>query len=210
MKSYRGIALLCAAVLLLTGTAGAESIKGKFGATARGGFHVPADSEFTPSSAKIDTDTGFAVGGSFIYGIDNHLAAEVDVTYSQYDAKYLGARVMEMGVTDVSVGLQYRFNPFSNLVPYVGAGVDILAANATPSDALSAAGVTDLDVDTTFGGHVNAGVDLFITPQVALNAEIRGVLGAEADIKNSDTGVTIARFDPTGVTGLFGVRFFFR
>ncbi len=212
MTCHRRIALLCALVLLLTGTASAESIRGTFGVTARGGFQVPADGEFTSSSAKMETDTGFAVGGGFIYGINNYLAAEVDVTYSQFDAKSNGARVMEMGVTDVSVGLQYRFTPFNMLVPYVGGGIDILAANAKPVDALAAAGLsaTDLDVDTTFGGHVNAGMDLFLNPQVALNAEIRGVIGVESDIKYGGTGATIARFDPTSVTGLFGVRYFFR
>ncbi|HEX8960826.1 MAG TPA: porin family protein [Geobacteraceae bacterium] len=212
MKCHRRIALLCAMVLLLTGTAGAESISGRFGVTARGGFQVPADGEFTSSSAKFDTDTGFAVGGGFIYGINNRLAAEVDVTYSQFDAKYNGARLMEMEVTNVSVGLQYRVTPFNMLVPYMGAGIDILAANAKPVDALAAAGLgaTDLDVDTTVGGHVNAGVDLFLTPDMALNAEVRGVIGAESDIKYSGNGTTIARFDPTSVTGLFGIRYFFR
>ena len=93
--------------------------------------------------------------------------------------------------------------PKSTLVPYVGAGVDIILNDLEPDfDRIS------LNTDTTFGGHISAGVDYFITRQVALNAEFKGVLSTEGDINGAGI-FPGAKFDPSNFSGLFGVRVFF-
>lgn len=51
------------------------------------------------------TDAGFIGGGGMIYGIDNHFAAEIDITRSAF-----GSHDGDFGVTNVALGAQYRFN----------------------------------------------------------------------------------------------------
>ena len=194
-----------AALLLMANSAMADSIAGKFGVSLRGGFTVPTDSELV-GGPKIEPDTGWNVGGGFIYGITDTLAADLDVIYNQSDAKITGIDVGTGKTADISLGLQYRFMPRNILVPYVGAGVDVLVNNFTGNSNLGAP--STLDVDTTFGGHLSAGLDYFITRNFALNAEFRGVLSTEGDVKDN-TGFVGAKYDPSNFSGLFGVRFFF-
>ncbi len=198
--------LVAAAVLLISNAAMADSIAGKIGVSVRGGFTVPTDSEFSDGT-KIETDTGWNVGGGIIYGINNNFAADLDVIYSEHDNKVTGIDIGVGKTADISLGVQYRFMPESALVPYVGAGIDVLVNDFSPNENLLVP--SSLDTDTTFGGHLSAGIDYFITKNVALNAEFRGVLSTEADVKDN-TGLVEAKYDPSNFSGLFGVRVFFR
>lgn len=209
-------ALICMTmVLTLTcGAAMADSIKGKIGITGRGGFLVPAESKFTAEagvpagvSNKIDSDTTYAFGGGFIFGLTDNIAAELDVTYSKADAEFIGVKFAENESINTSVGLQYRFMPSSKFVPYIGAGVDLLINDVEYVGVV--AGAPAPDVDTTVGGHLSIGMDLFLTSQIALNAEFKGVLAAEADVKDKPSNIVGAKYDPSSVSGLFGIRFFF-
>ena len=62
-------------------------------------------------------------------------------------------------------------------------------------------------MDDVVGGHLNVGVDYFILRDLAVNAEIKGVLAPNADVKAN--GVVIGQFDPTSFSMTFGVRYFF-
>ncbi|MBI1922212.1 MAG: porin family protein [Geobacter sp.] len=200
------------ALVATTGSAMAESIKGKHGVTARGGFLIPADSKLDVGE-KLEADTGFAAGVGVIYGITDNLAAEVDVTYSQYDL-YLNSlgvktKYFEVKTHTISLGAQYRFMPEGRIVPYVGAGMDILI-NETTDEVSPSLGLPEekYDTDLSFGGHLSAGADFFLTRQFALTAEFKGILATEAAVKN-DNGDRIVKLDPSGISGLFGFRYFF-
>ena len=178
-------------------TAMADSIKGRLGVTGRIGFIVPSDNdaEFFSNS----TDVGIIGGGGLIYGIDNHIAAEFEVTRAAF-----GSETGDFGVTDIAMGGQYRFvEPRTPLVPYLGAGLDILVSDYDPNDG------SYRDVDTTVGVGLKGGVDYFIQRQVALTAEAKGVIAPDADIHDR-SGARRGSFDPTSFTGTFGVRVFFR
>ena len=185
--------LVCATATfsLAAGTAFADSIAGKIGVTGKIGFQIPSNGDI--GSNTIHTDAGFIGGGGVIYGIDNHFAAELDFTRSVFGSNY-----GDFGVTNVTLGGQYRFildQP--KLVPYLGAGLDILVIDAEQGR----------DVDTTVGVHASAGMDYFILKQVALTAEAKFVFAADTDI----TGPTgrVGNFDPTAFSTTFGVRYFF-
>ena len=83
-----------------------------------------------------------------------------------------------------------------NLVPYVGAGLDILFSD-----------FNNADVDTVAGVHVSGGVDYFIMKQLAVTAELKGVVAPESDIKYG--GEKIGNYDPMSLSMTFGVRYFF-
>jgi outer membrane protein len=196
MKKHVFAACLAATISLVAGAANADSINGRFGVTAKLGFLVPADnrSDFYHNS----TDTGIVGGGGLIYGLDDHFALDLDVTRTGF-----GSETGDFGVTDVSLGGQYRFTSIrSQLVPYIGVGIDVLAADYRPYDGSSR------DVDTKIGGHISGGLDYFIRRQFALNAELRGTLAADAAITNR-FGDRVGNFDPSSFSSTFGIRYFF-
>lgn len=189
--------LLSAAALLLaaamTANAQAESIKGRLGVTARIGIINPADSELDSQYGKmvVSTNAGFIGGGGFLFGVDDSVAVEMDVTKSSFHTSDFGTA----NITDVAVGAQYRFPERQRVVPYVGGGLDVL--------------INDLHnkyTNTTIGGHLSAGADLIVSREAALTAEIKAVESFHAD---TDSNGYHGEFDPSNVSVTFGARFFF-
>ena len=190
MKKLLVLACAAATLSLAAGPAMADSIQGKLGVTGRIGFMLPSDGDFGPFNNK--TDTGITGGGGLIYGIDNHFAAEIDITRSEF-----GSDFGNFGVTNIALGAQYRFvlaQP--QLVPYLGTGLDLLLIDADQGR----------EVDTTVGVHASAGLDYFLTKQFALTTEAKLVLAPDTDI-NGPTGR--GNFDPNSFSTTFGVRYFF-
>lgn len=188
--------VLAAVIALASGTAMAESIKGRVGVTGRVGFQIPADNEAEFGWGNNKTDTGFVGGGGLIYGIDNNWAMEFDVTHSSFESD-----TGDFNVTDISLGAQYRFRVPGRGVPYLGAGLDILVADYDPYDGAS------LDVDTALGAHLKGGLDYFVTRNLALNAEAKFVFAPDTDITYQ--GIHTGDFDPSSFSGTVGVRYFF-
>jgi len=189
MKKFLLLPCSVAVLTLLIGTAMADSIKGGLGVTGRIGFIVPSDSS-NVATGVIGTNTNFIGGGGFIYGVTDSIAAELDITH---------AGLNTFDITNISLGAQYRFIdlPVRHLVPYAGAGLDILLN-----------GIDVGSVDNVVGIHLCAGADYFLRKQIALTAELKGVLAPNADIK-SPSGFKVGDFDPTSFSMTFGVRYFF-
>ncbi|KAB0664264.1 porin family protein [Oryzomonas japonica] len=190
---------LALSLLFAVNPAMADDIRGRLGVTGRLGFLVPADSELSGRSAS--TDTAFVGGGGFIYGITRNIAAEFDITHTDYDVHGYG----EGGnaeTNNFSLGAQYRFDvAVPRLTPYVGAGLDILINDFTYSDG------TRTDVDTSLGVHISGGVDYFVTKQVALTAQLKAILAPNADINYQ--GNKVGNIDPMSISTTFGARYFF-
>jgi outer membrane protein len=200
MKKYLMCASLLVMVTVCASSAMAESIAGRVGITGRLGVLKPSDSDF--DDRKLETDAGFVGGGGLIYGIDRNFAAELDITRTEFSSNRVsGQNEGDFGITNISLGAQYRFiEPQPKLVPYVGAGLDILLTEHSRPNGVKA------NVDNTFGIHLSGGVDYFFLKGVAVTAEMKAVLAVEADI-NSSTGT--GHFDPSSLSGTVGVRYFF-
>jgi outer membrane protein len=199
MKQLISLLCLALAVTVGSGTALAENIKGRLGVTGKIGFYNPGDSDF--DNFKLETDVGFLGGGGLIFGVTDNLAAEIDVTHTEFGTELVSGQDQgDFSVTNIALGVQYRFDtPQPKLSPYAGGGIDILINDYDrPGGA---------DVDPTVGVHLCGGLDYFVTKHIVLNAEIRGVAAPEADI--DAPGGASGHFDPSGVAGTFGVRFFF-
>ena len=195
MKKLIIITCLASAVALTAGTAMADSIKGRIGVTGKIGFLLPADNGVDIPNNR--TDAGFIGGASLIYGIDDHFAAELEVSRTAFSSD-----TGDFGVTNVSLGGQYRFAlPSPQLVPFVGAGLDILVSDYDPNFGPRA------DVDTTVGAHLAGGVDYFIARQLALTAEAKLVAAPNTSVTDSIGGR--GNFDPSSFSGTVGIRYFF-
>ena len=196
MKKLIVLACLATTVSMTAGTAMADNIRGKLGVTGKLGFLAPADNnaEFVNNR----TDAGLVAGVGLIYGIDNHLAAELDLTRSEF-----GSDTGDFSLTNLSLGGQYRFGINDpKLVPYIGVGIDILATDYDPDNGSSR------DVDTTAGVHISAGVDYFLQQNLALTAEVKVVAAPETDITDN-SGAHRGDFDPSSVSTTVGLRYFF-
>ena len=138
-----------------------------------GNVHVP--SQWAP---ELD--------GSYFF--TDHVAAEL-VFGSITQASPVQARGTRFGVVDVGnthalapiLTLQYHFYPHERLSPYLGAGV---TTTFFYGDSVPAQGATTkLDVRTTEGPVVQAGVDYNITGHWFLNADVKLLLiTADANI----------------------------
>lgn len=207
MKKLFMLVCLTATMSLACGTALADSIKGRIGVTGRIGFLIPADSEdIRLGTAVSETDTNFVGGGGFIYGIDNHFAVDVDITHTEFSshAHNISDLDGDFATTNVALGVQYRFInlPIKKLVPYAGAGIDILINDFTADSGVRR------DVDTVLGAHLVGGADYFVMKQLAITGEIKGVLAPNSDIIDL-SGQKIGNFDPSSVSVTAGVRYFF-
>ncbi|HBG06860.1 MAG: hypothetical protein A2075_04670 [Geobacteraceae bacterium GWC2_58_44] len=196
MKKLIAVACLASTVALCAGTAMADSIGGRVGVTGRIGFLIPADNN--SDFHNNDTDAGLVGGVGLIYGLNDHFAAEFDVTRTDF-----GSDTGDFAVTNVSLGGQYRFALSDRqLVPYLGAGLDVLVSDYDPNDG------SWRDVDTTLGVHASAGLDYFLLKQLALTAEAKLVVAPDADITNR-FGERRGDFDPSSFSSTVGLRYFF-
>ncbi len=194
MKKFILAFFVALALTVSVESAMAESIEHRLGVTGRLGFIVPSDSTEL-GLGTIGTNVDFIGGGGFIYGVTRNIAAELDITYAGFGS----TAGVNFDITNIALGGQYRFTdiPVMHLVPYGGAGLDILLNGADQGAS----------VDDVVGVHLSAGVDYFIQSSIALNAEMKGVLAPDADIKTF--GNKIGNFDPTSFSMTVGLRYFF-
>jgi outer membrane protein len=193
----RKLIVLAACALLtavLAGNAAATDLQGRMAITGRVGVINPANSERNVpgvGTLVVSSDAGFIGGGGFLFGVDNNVAAELDITRASFHTGFGRAEL-----TNLAIGAQYRLPERQRLIPYAGAGMDIL--------------VNDLvhNTDTVLGVHLAAGLDYMLQRQIALNAEIKGVEAFTADVRDNN-GDKFGKFDPSNVTFTVGARFFF-
>lgn len=211
------------AALMSADIAIADSITDKWGIAGRIGINYVYESEFTGAALggwgvneNIPAGWGFTGGAGLMYGFTDHVAGYFDVTYDQFTIKAnpYGQSERTVGTVkmiDFTVGVQWRFMPKNTLVPYVGAGLDFMINRFGFDDAYSDG--SDMQADNTYGGHLSLGADYFITPNIALNAEIRGIYGTKGSITRKYPGeqdVVAVDYNPTNISGFVGVKFFTR
>ncbi|KAB0668555.1 porin family protein [Oryzomonas sagensis] len=196
-KVFNAIAV--SVLVLFASTAMADTIANRLGFTGKLGFATPVKDDFINGTSR--TKTGFAGGGGLLYGFGDYVAAEVDVTHlPKLDVTKGGIKAYEATLTDIGLGLQCRLIPNGRVVPYIGAGADFIKGS------LKHVSGNDYDLDWTYGGHVSAGVDWFLTKGIALTAEARAVRTISGDILSGSTKV--GEYDPYWVQGTFGLRMF--
>lgn len=193
----RRLILLTILITTITTTTYADTIANRFGITGRIGVVAPLDNEFVKDTS--DTNPGFAWNGGFIYGFNDHIASELEISYiPEMDVEIHGDKAYEAEMIDLSLGLQYRFMPEKPLVPFIGIGVDFIEGNLDHVNGNS------YDMDWTVGGHLNAGLDWFLTKGIALTADARCTAAATGDVKKGDRKVS--EYDPLWFQGTVGFR----
>ena len=194
----RKLVLVAACAVLtafLAGNAAAADLRGRLAVTGKIGVIDPAKSEMNDRDGTlvVSTDAGFIGGGGFLFGVDDNVAMELDVTRAIFHTSGFG----QADVTNLSIGAQYRFPENQRLIPYLGAGIDVLINDLPHNTA-----------NTVLGLHIAGGVDYMLQRYVALNAEVKGVEAFSADVKDF-SGAKVGQFDPSNFSFTVGARFFF-
>lgn len=194
--------LIIAVTLLISMTATtamADSVANRLGASFRLGAMVPFNNDFVKGASS--TTTSFAVGGGLMYSFSDLLAAEAEVLQvPKLDVKSGGTKAYEASVTDISMGLQFRFLTQKSIVPYLALGPDFIAA-----DLKHVNGAT-YSLDWTYGGHAGIGADWFVTPGIAFNLDLKAVYAADGDILSG--GTTVGKYRPQWFQSTVGLRMF--
>jgi opacity protein-like surface antigen len=123
------------------------------------------------SDTQIDYDPGYRVGGFIGYQLNTNTRLQLDVSYSQSDAK----NTIDAGGTDVeadqeteilsgTAGLFLDLWPIGNFVPYIGGGLGIAQVKAKIDDS---GGVGD-DEQTVLTAFGEAGLPFFLTPEFSI------------------------------------------
>lgn len=184
--------------LMQATTVMADTIANRVGFTGRAGVVAPLDSEFVKDTS--DTNPGFAWNGGLIYGFTDHIASELEITYiPKLEVEIDGDKAYDAQLTDISLGLQYRFMPEKSLVPFIGAGVDFIEGKLEHNHTGN-----NYDMDWIVGGHVNTGLDWFLTRGIALTADLRVTAAPSGDISRGSSKVS--EYDPFWFQGTVGFR----
>lgn len=145
------------------------------------------------SPQNINDQPGIAFGGTILNGFrGTNFALEAELSYLK---RYFGSPSLKTSTVDFSIGSQYRFNNRNIVTPYLQAGADYLLNNAS----------NNYKIENSFGGHVAVGFDFFPDNYNAVNVELKQTIAMSSAITN--TGVTVAHFNPSNLALTLGLRF---
>ena len=156
-----------------------------------------------------DVSTAVIPSATLPYFFTNNVAVELFCCFAKHDVDGKGGlNGVDLGDTWIfppALTLQYHFDGFGGMKPYVGAGVQYIAF----FDEGSAGGPVNakLDIDDAFGFTLQAGVDVEIGRGWYLNADVKKTW-IDADAKWRNTGITAdVELDPWIISAGVGYRF---
>ena len=194
----------------------------------RGGFtnvspnddasNITAGGEDLGVSLSVDSNTQF--GLNIAYFLTDNVNIELlaatpfthDVDFSVEDPLGTGTKLGEVTHLPPSITANYYFMDASSAFqPYVGAGVNFtIIFDEEFTSANENAGLSDLDLDNSFGLTAQIGADYKIDDQWHLNASVRYIdIDTEASFKVGEANgrVNDIQIDPTVFTISLGYTF---
>jgi len=146
------------------------------------------------NGTEVGVDSSFVPEIDLSYQWNEKWGLELVATWTEHDLKTEGgdASGVDSGSAKLlppTLTLQYFFGG-EKVRPYVGAGINFttfsydLPDDGNPGDDLRALGATDVDLDSSFGFAVQAGLDWNLNDHWLVNADIKYVtISTDATIK---------------------------
>lgn len=220
--------LLTTAVLAGLAISGNAMAYEKGDIVVRGGFtnvspnddssNIIAGGAELPVGVAVDSNT--QLGLNVAYFVTDNINIEVlaatpfthDVNFSVADPLGTGNKLGEVTHLPPSVTANYYLlDASSKFQPYIGAGVNFtIIFDEEFTAANDGAGLTDLDLDNSFGLTAQVGADYHIDDKWHVNASVRWIdIDTEASFKvgEADGAVNDIQIDPTVVTLSIGYTF---
>jgi outer membrane protein len=191
-------------------TAKAEEVKSPWLVRARLLGVVPDDSssDITVIGGHAEVDDSITADLDFTYFFTNHFATELTLAVAKNDVGAVNTAVGDLDLGHVyllppTLTAQYHFTPDSRFRPYVGAGV-----NYTVFFNADAGVANDIEYDNGFGFALQAGFDIGLDENWALNFDVKKLL-LSTDVTVHALGTTVhtdVDIDPW----LFGIGIAYR
>lgn len=153
----------------------------------------------------IDVDDGTALTLSATYMFTEHWAFDIlAASPFSHDITTGGVKIAETKHLPPTFSVQYHFMPDAKFQPFVGLGVNWTTFFDTKVDpALAAGGITDLDLDDSFGLGAQIGADLMLTDKWLINLDVRWIsiesdaaLSGEAFAPATKVDIGTVKIDP--------------
>jgi len=175
----------------------------------------------TDSTMSLTVDENTQLGLNFVYFYDNHWAFELlaatpfthDVTIQDKNA-VLGVDGALLGkVTQLppTLSVLYYFNTDAKFKPYVGLGINYtIFFEEKFESAPKGLGLTDLQLDGSFGFSAQIGADYRLTDDWHINASVRYIdiqSDATFDVGGNNIGKAEIDVDPMVYSLMLGYKF---
>jgi outer membrane protein len=193
------------------------NLQGRYSLGARVSYVNYSDDDYTVRGTKVDTEPDDAVmfDGNFSYFFTNYFSVELSGGYVETDVDLTGGGSSGTAgeLQQIPILLTGRFNiPIQNkLVPYLGGGVGYFINDFDQNDSVIEfiyGPGADVDVDNTWGYHINGGIDFLFTPNLALNLDFKYIWNEiEADVDRA--GFTKEEFDVNMFVVGGGIKYYF-
>jgi outer membrane protein len=149
------------------------------------------------STLNVDVKSKAAPELDFTYMVTPNIGAELILGTARHEVTAGGVSLGKVSHLPPTVTVQYHFAPDAGVRPYVGAGLNYTRFYSV---GLSAGGAS-LDVDkNSFGGALQAGVDIAIDKNWFVNLDLKK-LYIKTDVKQGNTNLGTLKINPV----VFGV-----
>ena len=208
----RPLLLFCVTVFLLfcSDVGLAQDNEGKLGVGARVGFVDYSDDDQTFSGVEIEleSDDAWMYEVNLTYFVQEYFSLELGAGYTEtdeylYSSLGMSGSAGDMEQIPVLLTARVHFSTNHEVTPYLGAGIGYYF-----NDFDSNSSSPDIDVDDSFGFHVNGGLEVFITDYVAINVDIKYVWN-EVDVDINLPGFGSEDFKRNQFVAGAGCKFYF-
>lgn len=190
------IAFVGISIMLLSGistVAYAEEGKSPWLVRVRALGVTPDDesSTITLIGGNAEVDDAITLDLDITYFFTDHLAAELVLAVANHDVEAVNTVLGNVDLGDVwllppTLTLQYHFLPDNNIRPYVGAGINgTLFFGEDEGDV-----ATSIDYDASFGFALQAGTDIAINDNWAINIDVKKVY-LDTEVEVGALGLTL-------------------
>jgi outer membrane protein len=173
------------------------------------------------STMTLTVDDNTQLGLNFLYFYDNNFAVEVlaatpfthDVTIHDKNAvlNVDGAKLGEVTHLPPTVSALYYFDTTSAFKPYVGVGLNYTIFFDEKFEAApKSLGLSDLELDGSFGLSAQLGMDYLLNDNFHINASVRYIdisTDATFDVGGESIGAATIDVDPMVYSLMLGYKF---
>jgi outer membrane protein len=163
--------------------AGTWVLRAGVGVVAPDSDNLVIDSE---TIVEVDDGTSLTLMGTYMFS--RHWAFDILASWPfNHDIKLGGTKIAETEHLPPTFSMQYHFLPDSTIQPYVGAGVNYTTFFSTDVEQVltDLTGITDIDLDDSFGLALQLGADWTFGNRWLLNFDLRWI-DIESDLTASD------------------------